>query len=350
MAADMGVGVRTALTRDAGRLEIFAAVLDALGREARCVVFEDLHWADEATLDLLAYLGRRIDEARVELARATAHRHVWLVGELSWWLWRAGVAVELPDAAAAVPYALQIAGRWREAATAWRGLACPFEAARSLAEGDADSQLEALSIFEGLGARPAADALRQRLHAAGVRGLVRGPRTATRANPFSLAARELQVLQLLCKGLRNAEIAQQLSRSMRTVDHHLAAVFAKLGVDSRVAAIQAAQRAGLQTPARQSGPPVPPRSASLPRQVPATAPRLDFGGAMPSNLDPVIALLRRLIDRVVPDDLSMPMNRSQGPKPANSLSFSRLAARGPGLVARGSWPAARGSRPGAWGC
>ena len=40
MAGDMGVGVRTALTRDAGRLEIFAAVLDALGREARCVVFE----------------------------------------------------------------------------------------------------------------------------------------------------------------------------------------------------------------------------------------------------------------------------------------------------------------------
>ena len=32
---------------------------------------------------------------------------------------------------------------------------------------------------------------------------------------------------------------------MRTVDHHLAAVFVKLGVDSRVAAIQAAQRAGL---------------------------------------------------------------------------------------------------------
>jgi DNA-binding NarL/FixJ family response regulator len=63
------------------------------------------------------------------------------------------------------------------------------------------------------------------------------------------------VLQLLCDGLRNAEIARHLSRSVRTVDHHLAAVFAKLGVDSRVAAIQAAQRAGL---AAQSGqPPTP---------------------------------------------------------------------------------------------
>ena len=199
-----------------------------------------------------------IDEARAELGRAAAHRHPWFVGEMSWWLWRVGVAVELPDYAA-LPYALQIAGRWREAAAAWRDLACPFEEARSLADGDVDSRREALSVFEHLGARPAADALRQGLHAAGVRGLVRGPRNATREHPFGLTTRELQVLQLLCNGLRNAEIAQRLSRSVRTVDHHLAAVFAKLGVDSRVAAIQAAQRAGLETPSGQSGQPAAPK-------------------------------------------------------------------------------------------
>ena len=67
MAEDLGVPVRTALTRDAGRLEIFAAVLEALGRERFCVVFEDLHWADEATLDLLAYLGRRIERTHTLL-------------------------------------------------------------------------------------------------------------------------------------------------------------------------------------------------------------------------------------------------------------------------------------------
>ncbi len=196
--------------------------------------------------------ARCIDEARAELGRATAHRRAWFVGEMSWWLWRAGVEVELPDYAA-LPYALQIAGQWLEAASAWRDLACPFEEARALAEGDNDSQREALSIFERLGTSPAADALRQRLHAAGVRGLMRGPHTATREHPFGLTTRELQVLQLLCKGLRNAEIAQRLSRSVRTVDHHLAAVFAKLGVDSRVAAIHAAQHVGLDTPSGQSG-------------------------------------------------------------------------------------------------
>jgi DNA-binding CsgD family transcriptional regulator len=69
---------------------------------------------------------------------------------------------------------------------------------------------------------------------------------------LGLTARELEVLRLLCDGLRNAEIAARLHRSVRTVDHHLAAVFAKLGVESRAAAIAAAQRAGLTPQIGQS--------------------------------------------------------------------------------------------------
>ena len=194
---------------------------------------------------------RCIDEARADLARAVAHRHPWFVGELSWWLWRAGVAVERPDYVA-LPYALQIASRWRDAAAAWCDLACPYEEARALADGDVDAQREALSIFERLGARPAAEAVRQHLHQAGVRGVARGPRNATREHPFGLTTREHQVLQLLCEGLRNAEIAQRLCRSVRTIDHHLAAVFTKLGVDSRVAAVQVAQRAPQVTQSGQA--------------------------------------------------------------------------------------------------
>ena len=50
--------------REAGRLDAFDAVLAELARErpTLCVV-EDAHWADEATLDLLTYLGRRIASA-----------------------------------------------------------------------------------------------------------------------------------------------------------------------------------------------------------------------------------------------------------------------------------------------
>src|ERR1700676_3062410 len=50
----------TAVNSGANRDEIFTAALDELEREKALVVFEDMHWADEATLDLLKYLGRRI--------------------------------------------------------------------------------------------------------------------------------------------------------------------------------------------------------------------------------------------------------------------------------------------------
>ncbi|HVH84862.1 MAG TPA: AAA family ATPase, partial [Steroidobacteraceae bacterium] len=39
---------------------LFAATLGELGRAKTLLILEDLHWADEATLDLLTFLGRRI--------------------------------------------------------------------------------------------------------------------------------------------------------------------------------------------------------------------------------------------------------------------------------------------------
>ena len=191
-------------------------------------------------------------EAQAALPLALRQQHPWFIGELAFWCWRSG-AINTAPARCAEPYALQMTGRWREAAAAWRRLGCPYEEARALADGDSDAQQKALALFERLGARPAIEGLRRRLHAAGVRGVARGARSSTRERAYGLTTRELQVLALLCDGLRNAEIAQRLCRSVRTVDHHLAAVFAKLGVDSRVAAIQAAQRAGMATPAGQSG-------------------------------------------------------------------------------------------------
>jgi len=56
-----------AINSGANRDKIFAAMLDELERTKTLVVFEDLHWADEATLDLLKYLGRRIQRSRAML-------------------------------------------------------------------------------------------------------------------------------------------------------------------------------------------------------------------------------------------------------------------------------------------
>jgi predicted ATPase len=49
-----------AVRSGAERNTLFAAALDELEARPTLVVFEDLHWADEATLDFLKFAGRRI--------------------------------------------------------------------------------------------------------------------------------------------------------------------------------------------------------------------------------------------------------------------------------------------------
>lgn len=182
-------------------------------------------------------------EVAAALPLAIAHRHPWFIGELAYWGWRAGI-VDRPPQHCAEPYALEMTGHWREAATAWQALDCPYEQARALVEGDEAAQRQALAIFESLGARPAADALRRRLREAGVRGVTRGARASTRSHPCGLTDAEMKVLTLLAQDLRNADIATRLHRSVRTVDHHVAAVLAKLGAQTRQEAVRRAQREG----------------------------------------------------------------------------------------------------------
>jgi DNA-binding CsgD family transcriptional regulator/tetratricopeptide (TPR) repeat protein len=68
---DLGrqTGGRLAALLSAGgpREELFAACLDELDQRRQVVVVEDAHWADEATLDLLVFLGRRMDRTRTLL-------------------------------------------------------------------------------------------------------------------------------------------------------------------------------------------------------------------------------------------------------------------------------------------
>jgi DNA-binding CsgD family transcriptional regulator len=189
--------------------------------------------------------AKALEEARRAAPWALSGRYLpWIIGEVCFWLHRCGALPSIPEVCPA-PYALHFAGRWRESAQAWASVGCPYERARALADGDVDAQREALEEFERLGARVDAERLRRSLQAAGVRGLKRGQRATTQANPHSLTQRELEVLHPLCAGLRNAQIAEKLHRSVRTVDHHVAAVFAKLGVATRAEAIAAAHAAGL---------------------------------------------------------------------------------------------------------
>lgn len=188
--------------------------------------------------------GAAAREAAAVYELALAKGHAWFAGELAYWQWKGGRLDEAP-AIAARPYALQIAGAWREAAEEWRARGCIYEAARALAEGDVAAQLEALASFESLGARPAAARLRQALRGAGVRRIPRGPRATTRSNPQGLTPRELEILGGLAENLTNAEIAARLHISAKTVDHHVGAVLGKLGLRSRRDAARTAAELGL---------------------------------------------------------------------------------------------------------
>ena len=103
-------------------------------------------------------------------------------------------------------------------------------------------------MLDRLGAVATASLVRRRLRRAGARGIPRGPRATTRANPGQLTDRQLEVLALLAEGSTNAEIAARLYLSQRTVDNHVAALLARLGVSSRHDALAVAAGLGLLPP------------------------------------------------------------------------------------------------------
>jgi DNA-binding NarL/FixJ family response regulator len=163
--------------------EVAAAVLDELrGRVPTVLVLEDLQWADEATLDVITLLATRIGSAP---------------------------ALAIADA------------------------------------DDDDALRQAVEELQSLGARPAAAIVARRLRRRGIRGVPRGPRKSTRENPAGLTARELEVLAMLAEGLRNADIAERLVLSEKTVDHHVSAILRKLNVRTRGEAAAEAARLGL---------------------------------------------------------------------------------------------------------
>ena len=176
-----------------------------------------------------------------------ASRHPWARGEIALWRRRAGTLRDVPDDVAE-PFALHLAGRFRAAAERWEELGCRYEAADALAEGDEATDLRrALDILDELGAGAAASRVRRRLREQGERDIPRGPRPGTVAHPAGLTPRQAEVLAHLCEGRTDAQIAERLHISRKTVSHHVSAVITKLGVHNRTEAARDAQRRGLTT-------------------------------------------------------------------------------------------------------
>ncbi len=135
-------------------------------------------------------------------------QHRWILAEVLRYLRRVGVAVE-PFPGCPPAFAAGMTGQWAVAARLWEEAGNPYERALELSESDDPGEVrEALALLDRLGATGTGAVLRRRLRQAGVVGVPRGPRTATRADPELLTQRQRDVLVLVAQGLTNAEIAR----------------------------------------------------------------------------------------------------------------------------------------------
>jgi DNA-binding CsgD family transcriptional regulator len=104
-----------------------------------------------------------------------------------------------------------------------------------------DEARAAQAIFERVGASTGVDRTAALLRSLGA--IARPRRQVPAVAVGSLTAREREVLDLLRRGLTNAEIGERLYISTKTAEHHVSRVLAKLGVRSRAEAAAVAAAA-----------------------------------------------------------------------------------------------------------
>jgi len=113
--------------------------------------------------------------------------------------------------------------------------------------------LAELRALQGEGAE--AEKLRQEVHGVSRRLgaaplLARARALEARQNtarPAGLSVRELEVLRLVAEAMTDAQVAERLSLSPRTVGQHLRSIYNKLGVNSRAAATRFAFEHGVRS-------------------------------------------------------------------------------------------------------
>jgi DNA-binding CsgD family transcriptional regulator len=205
-------------------------------REAAAHYQAALHYAD----DLEAIERARLLEAlSYECYLTGDHPRAFAARRSALEIWRAqNLPLKEGDALRWLSRLFWFMGTNAQADEYWHALGCPYEHACLLAwHGTETEQRRALTSLEQLGAAPAARLLRRQMRVRGVRRIPRGSRPSTQGHPLGLTRREAEILGLLQHGLRSASIAKRLFVSPKTVEHHVSAILAKLGVSSRAEAV-----------------------------------------------------------------------------------------------------------------
>jgi DNA-binding CsgD family transcriptional regulator len=187
---------------------------------------------------------KRIAECRELLTDGPVTGLEWSRGELAVWLRRVGKGVDVVGVAE--PYRVLLDGAYEAAAEDFHQRSMPYDAALALVDsGDPALAARALDILDRLGADAVAGKVRRDLRAQGMSAVPARRRAATLANPAGLTTRQTEVLRLLDDGMTNAELAQRLYLSVKTVDHHVSAILTKLDVTKRRDAVRKARELGL---------------------------------------------------------------------------------------------------------
>lgn len=109
---------------------------------------------------------------------------------------------------------------------------------------------QALTVFQTGGLE--ADASRARQLLRGLGGVVPRARRTVRSHPFlhdcGVTPREGEVLTLVARGMTNAEIAEQLFLSPRTVQTHVSSLLSKLHAQNRAGLIALGLSVGAGSP------------------------------------------------------------------------------------------------------
>jgi DNA-binding CsgD family transcriptional regulator len=228
--------VRTSALERLGRWDEAAAIAETMLASVASPVNRTI------PMTSLAMIVARQEAERADDAR-TGVTDPWLNGEIAAWLLRTG-SLRATEREVAEPYRLQLAGDHRGAAELFDVQGCPYDAALALFDAPDELALRrSLDICDSLGAVATARIIRQKMRILGIRSVPAGPRAATRDNSPGLTRREQAVLELLGEGRTNAGIAAKLVISPKTVEHHVSAVLAKLGVSNWAEAAAAKQAA-----------------------------------------------------------------------------------------------------------
>jgi DNA-binding CsgD family transcriptional regulator len=221
-------------------LQQASAIAEPLAEPQRTVTLE-CALCEAAWLrgDLASAIGH-LSKAKASFAQGD---NIYQDGEIGLWTRRCGIKLSDSTNQAAV-FKLEIDAQsdsdYAKAGAAWKNLGAPYRQALALAHGGLPEMNQAIAILTNLGARPALDWVRQRAMQLGLKGVRRGPYKASQESSFGLTAKEQAVLDLMLQDLSNQDIAKTLSRSARTVEHHVENIVSKLKAKNRAQAISVA--------------------------------------------------------------------------------------------------------------